>query len=182
MYARRSLFSAMVAGGLVLGPATLAAAEPNLSIAVDDGRASVRAGERHEYTVTVRNSGTEAAKLLVEVGVPVGVELTPRSHGAENDGARVRWPVEVAPGGTAKVRLAGRAPALPDGQRRLALTACALPVRNGPAAACATDMNAVATGAPERATAPSWGVAGGAGALLLAVGGGALVWRRRRAA
>ncbi|GIG62063.1 hypothetical protein Lfu02_64350 [Longispora fulva] len=181
MYALRSLFPAILLGGIVLGQGAPAAAEPNLSIAVDDGRASVRAGERHEYTVTVRNAGTESAKLLVEVGVPVGVELTPRSHGAETDGTRVRWPVEVAPGGTTRVRLAGRAPALPDGQRRLALTACALPVRSGPAAACATDMNAVTTRPPVRPADPAWSLAGGAGAVLLVAGGGAWAWRRRRA-
>ncbi|MEV6523801.1 hypothetical protein AB0M43_17780 [Longispora sp. NPDC051575] len=181
MYARRSIFFALVAGGLTLGAGTPAAAEPNIAVTVDDGRASVRAGERHEYTVTVRNAGTETANLVLEVGVPVGVELTARSRGAEADGARVRWPLEVGAGRSTRIRVSGLASALPAGQQRLALTACALPVRNGAAVACATDMNTVAAGEPEQEpmTPGGWGVAGGAGVLLVAAGGGAWMWRRR---
>ncbi len=182
---------------LLLGAhATTAQAEtldPQLSIAVDDGSASARSGDKISYTLTVTNLGTTKIKdLRVSQSVPQGASvLSVGSRGRQAPG-KISWSVALAPTGKATMRTTMALGATPESALRLASVACAQVSAEGPPLVCATDSDQLPAGAAVEAAQAGaadasgsaggrtpWFVGGGAGLVVLLLGALLLVRRHR---
>jgi uncharacterized repeat protein (TIGR01451 family) len=184
--------TALVLGGIVLlvaAPAQAAPAGPQLSIAVDNGRASVKGGDTLSYAVTVTNLGAQAVRnVRLSQTLPAGSAFVSADSDGKHAAGVVSWRVGVKPSAKATVHVKLRAPKNPPQDLlRLASVACARVSIDGPPVVCAADSDQLpagaaseaATRAAEQAPAPRPGflestadrlVAGGSAmAVLLAV-------------
>lgn len=96
------------------------------------------------YTIAVNNTGRDTEELTIRVTVPPWMsEPAPLDGGRLADGF-VDWPVTVAPGEVATMRLTG-AYASPerDAPTRMAFTACALGPGEDEPIVCDTDITAL---------------------------------------
>lgn len=196
---RGSRLAAALAGAtlLVLGGTTTTAqaATPQLSIAVDDGVATARSGDRLGFTITVTNLGAKKVEgLRVSQTVPEGASVVSVDADGEETGGGVRWRVDLPPTETVTLRTTMALGTTPDTALRLATVACAQVSAKGPALVCASDSDqlpagaAVEQGTTDVAAAPDgwltgrtpWYLGGGAAAVV-AAGVAALVVRRSTA-
>lgn len=130
------------------------------------------------YTIAINNSGTDTEKLTIRVTVPPWMsEPDPLDGGRLADGY-VDWPVTVAPGAVATMRLTG-AYASPerDAPTRMAFTACALDSGEDAPIVCDTDIAQLAAAEP----GTRWWLVTLVGAVAAGLAGAAgfLAWRRR---
>jgi len=168
--------------------------EPQLSIAVDDGSAAAKSGDKLSYTVTVTNLGTTKVKdLRVSQTIPTGASLvTAGSHGDEAKG-KVSWSVDLGAAQEVTMRTTMTLGSTPESALRLATVACAQVTAKGPAVVCASDSDLLPAGAaaaeavqPESAASSWWldgrapWYAGGGAALVVVVVGAMLLVRRQR--
>jgi uncharacterized repeat protein (TIGR01451 family) len=195
--------AAVLAAGLIAMPAVLAAGHPAkppaskapaLSVSVSDGRGTALAGDKLDYTLTVRDTGPAAVKhLKVTQTLSPGLTfLSASQHGAVK-GTEVTWSTALTAGGSATFRATAQVTKVPAGTARLAAVACAtLPGTSRPAV-CAAHLDRV----PGAAAAGAGGVSapaarpGGSGvsalvdvavavaALALCLLGAVAVLRRR---
>ncbi|MPZ26202.1 MAG: hypothetical protein GEV12_07050 [Micromonosporaceae bacterium] len=101
------------------------------------------------YTIAVNNSGKDSEKLTIRVTVPPWMsDPDPLDGGWLGDGF-VDWPLTVAPGQVATMRLTG-AYASPerDAPTRMAFTACALDAGDDEPIVCDTDIAQLAPAGP----------------------------------
>ena len=142
----------MVLTGLIWalpGAAQAAPTPPQLSIAVDDGRASAAPKDTLSYQVTVTNLGTRPVKdLIITQTIPDGADLTSTDPEASKKSQTLTWEVDIKPGKTASIRSAVAVGAtLPDGLLRLATVACARTSAKAAPLVCASDSNQLPAGA-----------------------------------
>lgn len=186
--------------GMILGAATTPAsgrsAEPSpgtspafaLRIGVDNGRSSVREGDRLTYTIKISNTGGAATPglLLTQTLVP-GLELVSSTPKGKVSKDRIVWRRALPAGGTRKLTVTFLVKKLSAQMRRLAAVACASDVSGKRPIVCATDSDALPALASAEADQQNpghglgrwpWYAAGGLVALLLASIG--LYARRRR--
>jgi len=133
------------------------------------------------YTIGLNNSGAEPETVTIRVTVPPWMpEIRPLDGGVLGDG-HLDWPVTVAPGEVAMLRVTGvYASPGRDAPTRVAFTACALGTEDGQPIVCATD---IAHLEPAEPGGRWWLVAGGTVGLAAAAGAGAFLllrWRRSR--
>lgn len=159
---------------------------PQLSIAVDDGRASTAAGDTLKSVITVRNLGTDdVVGLKITQSMSTGVTFgSADAAGIAKDGA-IDWTVNVRAGGEAVLHSTMTvSPTAPE-LLRLATVACARSSTDTPPIVCASDSDQLPAGAlAERPTATPddtvwWILAGGVGLLGVAVVVTVLMRRRR---
>jgi uncharacterized repeat protein (TIGR01451 family) len=139
--------SATVAAHATRPPAARRIAEPRLSIAVSDGRASAKAGDRLSYVVSVRNAGTsEAPDLTITLALPSGVPLSSADRNGGPVDGKVTWHGSVRAGGTQGFAATGRVSRPPAQVLRLAAVACAAESGRNPIV-CAADLDLSPAGA-----------------------------------
>lgn len=130
------------------------------------------------YTIAVNNSGTDTEQLTIRVTVPPWMsEPAPLDGGQLDEDGYVDWPVTVAPGEVATMRLTG-AYASPerDAPTRMAFTACALDSGEDQPIVCDTDIAQLAPAEP----GTRWWLVTLVGAVAIGLAGAAgfLAWRR----
>ncbi|WP_375423214.1 hypothetical protein [uncultured Friedmanniella sp.] len=207
---RAAALPLLLALPLVLGPlgswlgptaAEAKAAQPQLSVAMDNGQSSATPGGRSRYTVTVTNLGTAKLKTLrLSQTVPEGARLVSAGSSGKVGRGQVSWTLDVPATGHRTVSTTlevGSHPA-PD-LLRLASVACVRATPSGPPLVCATDSDelpagaAAASAASAASAAPAasssasvgvtgWSIAAGVAALLAAAVAVLVVRRRRRSA
>lgn len=169
-------------------------APPQLSIAVDDGQTSARAGDQLAYVVTVTNLGTEPVEnLLVTQTVPAGSKLDSVDSEASESKGIVTWKVDIDPTEKATLKMSLAVLSTPAEVLRLATVACVKATEKGPPIVCASDSNLLPAGAAaqqaEAAANESGGIlatpylgwyVGGAAAVLAALAAAVLLVRSRR--
>jgi uncharacterized repeat protein (TIGR01451 family) len=187
-----TLPAAAPAAAAVLAPSA-AAQTPQLSIAVDDNRASAASGDQLAYTITVRNLGsTKVAGLTVTQSVPTGLTFGSADPTGVLKGGNLNWALSLRAGGSATMHTKMSVLATPKELLRLAVVACAGLSAKGPPIVCASHSDQLPAGAaktrraaqsahPRAATSDFtwWYFGGGLGLLILA--GVTLAARRRRA-
>lgn len=172
------------------GPAFAAPAAPQLSIAIDNGRATAAAGDRLNYTVTVTNLGTAKVKgVRLSQTVPSGATPVGGSGKLVTRGA-VRWTVDLPATKSVTLHSTLRVAATPPADLlRLATVACAQVSARATPLVCAADSDLLPAGAAaqqvqsaatDRRPSRSWWYAGGGLALAAAAVAAAFVLRRRR--
>lgn len=142
---------ALVLAALVCALPSTADAAPNppqLSIAVDDGRASAAPSDTLTYAVRVTNLGTRPVKdLLITQSIPDGAALKSTDPRSTEKASTVSWTMDVKPGETATVgSTVTVAKTLPDGLLRLATVGCARTSSKAPPLVCASDSNLLPAG------------------------------------
>jgi uncharacterized repeat protein (TIGR01451 family) len=197
-----ALALALVAGGapaFASGPVG-----PQLSIAVDNGRAAARPNQKLAYTITVTNLGTKTLKrLTVSQTVPVGSSFVSADSRGRQRARTVTWSVDVKAQRKVTVHSALTvASGSPDQLLRLATVACAQMSAKGPPVVCSTDSDQLPAGAEQAAESARSAAAAsirtadsarshaeernrlvvicGLGLLAAALGAGLLRRRRRR--
>jgi Uma2 family endonuclease len=184
-----------VAAMIMLWPGLAAAAEPEpaaqddlsnfesatvvsgLAVVVERDSGRVVAERDTHYTIGVSNRGEEPQTFRIRVTVPPWMaEATPHDGGELGKGF-VEWPVTVAPGEAAALRMTGAYTAPDrDTPTRVAFTACALGTEDNEPIVCATDIARLESAS---SGATRWWLAGLAVVLVAAAVGGYLLWRRR---
>lgn len=187
------LLAAVLAGALCLAPSLAWAkpAEPQLSIDVDNGKASTTAGDKLDYTITVTNLGTSTVNLVVTQSVPAGASFRSADARGQHRAGTVSWPVTVKATGKVSLRsgLVVKA-GTPRELLRLATVTCARLKAPSPPLVCASDSDLLPAGAAAQTAATKTiskpllselhlpYIAGGAGLVLAALV--VLVFLRRR--
>jgi len=126
-----------LAVGLVALPAVMAVShpaaahkgpalrQPGLTISVNDGRVAAQSGDRLNYTVTVRDTGTvPAPRLNVTQTLAAGLIFISASDGGVAKNGRVSWSARLPAGGTRSFRVDTRVTRTPATLMRLAAVAC----------------------------------------------------------
>jgi len=159
-----------------------------LSVSITSGSSDLRAGDRVEYTATLRNGGTAEVDGRLTITVPSFVDVRDAS-GATQSGADASWTVTVPAGGSATKHLTGVVNEIPKGQVRVTTLvgfylgdATEPTIRSADAATIAgvTDpAHAVGDPAPQAAPGMTW-VWWAAAAALLVVAAAIILWVRRR--
>jgi uncharacterized repeat protein (TIGR01451 family) len=185
--------------GSYSSPATLTPPAPQLSIAVDNGRASAAVGDISTYTVTVRNLGTtQVAGLQVTQSVPTGLNFKSADSGGIAKAGTVSWRLNLKATSKATLHTTMSVSTTPKELLRLASVACASASTKGPPIVCATDSDQLPAGAAAQVSKANaalgsrpivtstsrnwWYAAGRLGGLVLVMGAFvALSLRRRRA-
>jgi uncharacterized repeat protein (TIGR01451 family) len=161
--------------------------QPGLTISVNDGHVTARAGDRLTYTVTLRDTGTMAAPhLKVTQTMSAGLTfLSASAHGvAKND--RVTWSASLPVGGTKTFRVATRVTKTPATLLRLAAVACVeLPGSSSRPVVCAAHLDRLPAAAAQAASASGRSDSGlltytAAGLAVLALGLLSAIAVRRR--
>jgi uncharacterized repeat protein (TIGR01451 family) len=164
---------------------------PALSINVSDGTTAVKPGDVLNYMVTIRNIGSASAPPLeVSLILPPAFKLMSASGNGAQDAGQVKWRVSLQAGRSGAFRVVGRVGRTPGQLLRLDAIACATTGKDAKPIVCAASSDelpaGIAAAARARATAPSADhpiryvlVAAGALALVLVLGGLALIARRR---
>lgn len=179
------VLAVLIGTGLAPAPARAQPADPQLAIAVDDGRTSATAGDEPSYAITVRNLGTtDADELRISQTVPTGLSLISADHEGAVAPAQVTWMVNLKQGERITLTTVGRVGPTDAELLRLAVVACATAKDGSRPLVCATDSDLLPAGAAARAPASSsrlpW-YAAALAALLAVVGLTAfVVWRSRR--
>ncbi|MDP9074135.1 MAG: DUF11 domain-containing protein [Actinomycetota bacterium] len=177
-----------------LTPASaVAAPTPQLSIAVDDGRASTAAGETLTYTVTVRNLGaTPISGLQVTQTMPSGLSFLSGDSAGVATASTVTWHLDLAAAGTTTMHTTMSVSATPTELLRLATVACASVGTTASPIVCGSDSDLLPAGRRAAASRPVRGSAAAAssngrwygigigGAILMLVGLAALMAGHRR--
>jgi uncharacterized repeat protein (TIGR01451 family) len=158
-------------------------AEPQLNIAISDGRTAAAKGDRLTYTIKVQNLGTtNASKLEISQTLPAGLVLVSSDHGGTANAGRVSWIMSLKPGEVSTVATVGQVGATPGDLLRLAAVACATVKGQRKPLVCATHSDllptAAAAGPPQRKTHWIWYGAGSVG--LLVAGLAMFISMRRR--
>jgi uncharacterized repeat protein (TIGR01451 family) len=160
--ARTARATAALAAGLVVMPALLGASHPaagspaakgpSLSVSVSDGRSTARSGDTLTYTVTVRDTGSTAARQLkITQTFSPGLKLVSASdHGAASSG-QVSWTADLAAGGWRTFRAMTRVTRTPATLLRLSAVACVTPHGSNRPAVCAAHLDRL----PAAAAAPA---------------------------
>lgn len=166
------------------------AAGPQLSIAVDNGRTSVKKGDALSYTVTVRNLGDKKiSHLQVTQTMPAGMSFTSAdSRGTEKAGT-IGWQIDVKAGATRTLHSKAMVTTTPDALLRLATVACATVSSKGPPIVCASHSDELPAGAAAASVAAGAGSSSStlrtwwlalAAVVVLGAGATLLLVRRRR--
>jgi len=174
------------------GPATAhAAAKPKqsfaLRIGIDNGRTSVRAGDRLTYVTKVTNTGAASTPdlLLTQTLVP-GLKLISSAPKGALSGDRVMWNRVLPTGRTDRFSVTVEVGRLTGRPQRLAAVACASAKAGKRPIVCASHLDLLRTAATERSGSriaglvPGWILwctIAGAGALLAA---SLVLFHRRR--
>lgn len=177
-------------------PPAAAAAGPQLSIAVTDGRTSVQEGDQVTYTVRLHNIGKhDARRLRLVQTLPSGLKVMSATRRPATRPGTLTWQISLPAGHTATFRVTGRVGHTPAQLLRLATVACASagsstrPIVCGahsdelPAGAVAASQagRAASAAASERTTMQILRpAAAGAGILVMIVITVLLIRRRRR--
>jgi uncharacterized repeat protein (TIGR01451 family) len=159
------------------------AAQPQLDIAVSDGRASAAEGDRLAYTIKVRNLGsTDARQLQISQTLPAGLTLVSSDHGGFTRGGGVVWTVDLKPGEESTLGTVGRVGQTPSELLRLATVACATVKGGTKPLVCATHSDALPVAAAAHdGQATSHRMWYGVGAIgVLVAGLTAFIFVRRR--
>jgi len=180
--------------GLAPPSASAKPATPQLSIAVDNGQTTTKAGGRSTYTITVTNLGTATVKnLVVSQTVPTGAQLKSADAGGDDEAGTVRWALNLRATKSATFHTTMTVAATtPEELLRLATVACAQTSRNGSPLVCASDSDQLPAGAAAEAnraaleTSPAgrpvgWYVAAGLAAAAAAAAGVLALRRTRKA-
>jgi uncharacterized repeat protein (TIGR01451 family) len=172
------------------GSAQAALSGPQLSIAIDNGKTSVRAGDTVTYAIVVTNVGTTPVEgLWVSQSLPTGLRpLSSDSRGVTGHGV-VSWRVDLAVSAEATMHTTMRVTRTPTDLLRLAPVACASATRTGRPIVCASHSDQLPAGAAAQSAAdtastgspglPVWAYAVGVAVPLAVV---VLVLYRRRTA
>lgn len=195
---RAAVLGAGVALLAVTTAGAAAAAAPQLTIAIDNGRTSTAAGETLNYTITVRNLGTaDLTNLTVTQSVPAGL-MVDSAIGVDEAVAPTRtddvvtWTVDIATAGEVTLRSTMTVTDTPPELLRLASVACASETAGGPPLVCASHSAQLPAGAADtaaraEAAAPPggsgtmWREIIGVAVLALVAAGIAFAIRRRLA-
>jgi uncharacterized repeat protein (TIGR01451 family) len=179
------------AGPAVSAPATVPTG-PALNIRVDDGRTTVRRGDRLRYAITVRNlGGTTLRSLHVDEMLPTGLATVSSQPKSAGTARQPGWTFDLPAGRDAMFTTAATLAVPPAGQLRLAAVACVTAGHARRPAVCSADSDAMPdAGAPPAAGGPggtrarhSGWLRGGPGALAATVAAataGAVTVRRIR--
>ncbi|WP_185792689.1 DUF11 domain-containing protein [Actinoallomurus bryophytorum] len=160
-----------------------------LRIGIDDGRKSVRAGDRLTYVTKVSNTGAVRTPdlLLTQTLVP-GLELISSTPKGARSGDRITWTRALPTGETDQFSVTVEVGRLTGRPQRLAAVACASAKADRRPIVCASHLDLLRTTATESSgsrvagVVPDWVVwcaVAGAGALLAA---SVMLFRRRRKA
>ncbi len=177
--------------------ATANPAPPQLSIAIDNGRAASAAGDQLRYTITVANLGARRLSgLLITQTVPNSSRFLSADSNGRNHRGEVRWKLDLPATRTVTLRtVIAVAKETPPEMRRLAIVACAATSNKGAPLVCASDSDQLPAGAQaERSQAeedvgvmdmPTWWLIAGPGLILSALVLGIVAklrtsWARRR--
>jgi uncharacterized repeat protein (TIGR01451 family) len=164
------------------------AADPQLNIAVDDGRTSATEGDQPTYATKVRNLGTDDVdEVQISQSIPAGLSLISADHDGVASGGQVTWTVNLKPGEDITLTTVGRVGATPGELLRMAVVACATAKDGSKPLVCATDSDLLPAGAAANApvattSGPGYaiGLAAALAAVVAAVGGAITVLRRTR--
>jgi hypothetical protein len=117
---KRIIVGLLLATVWAAGPAAAAeaVAPPGLSVSIRSGSSEVRAGDRLEYTATVRNSGTSPVDGRLLITVPAYLRVA-SAAGATRSGLDTSWIVTVPAGGSVKKKLVGVLDDIPKGELRV---------------------------------------------------------------
>jgi uncharacterized repeat protein (TIGR01451 family) len=160
-----------------------------LRIGIDNGRKSVREGDRLTYITKVSNTGSAKtpALLLTQTLVP-GLKLISSTPKGVLSGDRITWTRVLPTGKTDQFGVTVEVGRLVGRPQRLAAVACASAKADKRPIVCASHLDLLRTAATERSgsrivgVVPDWVLwcaVGGAGALLAA---SVVLFRRRRKA
>jgi uncharacterized repeat protein (TIGR01451 family) len=186
-----AFISLPVTAAVAEGAAPTARAKPQLSIAVDNGKKSVRSGDTVHYTVTVKNLGAgEVDALRVTQSLPAGLTFVSADANGTANKTEVVWRVDLKPAATTSLRTTMKVVDTPKTLLRLATVACAGLSATSPVV-CATHSDQLPAGAAAQAAArdvassgsddhDGWWIAGGSAAVLGGVALGVAATRRRR--
>jgi uncharacterized repeat protein (TIGR01451 family) len=177
------LFAAPAPHATTAPSATTDASQPLLSIAVDNGRTSVAAGDQLTYKIKVRNLASAKAKQLkITQSLPSGLTFVSADSGGKAGAAGVAWLIDLGAGQESTLTTIAKAGQTPDDLLRLATVACATAPGDTKPLVCATHSDLLPAGARvARTDAPAnrglWFLLG---ATLLALVAAATVFGRRR--
>jgi uncharacterized repeat protein (TIGR01451 family) len=170
-------------------PAAPAHRGPALSISVTDGHVTATTGERLTYTVSVRDTGTAAARhLKITQTLSPGLQLVSATGNGAATARQVTWHATVAAGATGTFRVTARVAKAPARVTRLAAIACAALPGNSQPVVCAAHLDRLPAAAPSAASSggPGGNLPGYAAVGLAALAAGLLTvtaarrTRRRR--
>jgi uncharacterized repeat protein (TIGR01451 family) len=173
-------------------PAGAGQNSPALSIDVTDGTNTAKPGDVLSYTVNIRNIGSASAPPLdVALTLPPAFKLLSASGGGTRGAGEVKWRVNLPAGRSSTFRVVGRVGRTPGQLLRLDAIACATTGKGAKPIVCAASSDelpaGIAAAARARAVAAPPAdhliryvlVAAAALALVLVLGGLALITRRR---
>lgn len=185
-----------VLASTVLGSGTAHATDPGpakpkqsyaLRIGIDDGRTSVRTGDRLTYVTRVSNTGTtKTPGLRLSQTLVPGVKLISSAPKGTVSQGRITWDRALSTGGTSEFRVTVEVGRLAGHPERLAAVACASTRTDNHPLVCASHLDllgdaAGAASARPAGSALTWGVRSAlAGAAALVLTMLALLVRRRR--
>lgn len=164
-----------------------ATAVPQLSIAVDDLRATATSGDALDYAVLVTNLGSEGVRgVQVTQTRPPGLTFTQAGSGGVIEANRVSWVVDLGAHASTTLRTSATLSQTPAETLRLATTVCGTAAGERAPLVCATDSDQLPAGATEERAASSteeastllWCVVAAGG--LLPVGLALALWSRQR--
>jgi uncharacterized repeat protein (TIGR01451 family) len=173
-------------------PAGAGQNSPALSIDVTDGTNTAKPGDVLSYTVNIRNIGSASAPPLdVALTLPPAFKLLSASGDGTRGAGQVKWRVSLPAGHSSTFHVVGRVGRTPGQLLRLDAIACATTGKGAKPIVCAASSDelpaGIAAAARARAVAAPPAdhliryvlVAAAALALVLVLGGLALITRRR---
>ena len=176
---------AAASSAAVTSPAGPPAKGPSLAVSVSDGRSTARAGDTLTYVVTVRDTGSGAARqLTITQTLSPGLRIVSASdHGAAESG-QVSWSAGLAAGRERTFRVITQVTRPPATLLRLSAVACVTPHGSTRPAVCAAHLDRLpaATGTPAARSGlgPAPYVAAGLAVLVLLLLAALAVRRRSR--
>ncbi|MBF9131693.1 DUF11 domain-containing protein [Plantactinospora sp. S1510] len=161
--------------------------QPLLSIAVDNGRTAVAAGDELTYKVRVRNLGTtETRALQISQSLPAGLTLVSADRDGTARAGSVTWSVNLKAGKESTLTTVARVGQTSDEVLRLATVACATVKGGAKPLVCATHSDLLPAGAAVTRVDRSgsgrirYGIAAGAVAVVGGLAAIVTIARRRR--
>jgi uncharacterized repeat protein (TIGR01451 family) len=189
-------FGVIALSALSMGPVSAEEpATPQLSISIDNATSSVQSGDELTYTVTIKNLGPEPVEsLVVTQSLPPGLVFEYADSQGTSTAELVTWTLTLEANSEAVLTSSTTVAATPETLLRLASVACASTSADGPPVVCATDSDQLPAGAAAEAgsdpigtadavsptVAMVWWIAGGALAILVALGLVLFARHRRR--
>lgn len=127
-------------------------AMPQLSVTIDNGRASADVGDRLDYTVTVQNLGTaDMSGLVVRQTQPAALQIESADADGAKEPGQVTWTVDLGRGETKTFHSTMTVESTPSELLRLASVACVSPSKEAPPLVCATHSDQLPAGAAAEA-------------------------------